>query len=267
MLSVLRSPSTKSSTSSKFTIGSRIKAYSSKATRTNTNQSKNMGGKIDCYVDCTSPYSWAAFDHIRKNRDLLAQYDVKYEFHPIFLGAIMHTVKNTPPAAVPARGKYLMKYDLRRVFEHHGLVKNLRVPDFFPMKSLGPQRCLLTIKNRHPQDKFEAAYESAWTYVFGKHVNISEPEGMKKWLSDHFDDKEVKAIMEQAVTQENKDAVNKLTNDVIENKGAYGAPWMWLTNSEGKSEPVFGSDRWQYVYDFLGVKYTDIEIAPRVSKL
>ena len=53
-----------------------------------------------------------------------------------------------------------------------------------------------------------------------------------------------------------------LTTDVIENKGAYGAPWLWLTNSEGKSEPVFGSDRWQYVYDFLGVKYRDIEIAP-----
>ena len=30
---------------------------------------------------------------------------------------------------------------------------------------------------------------------------------------------------------------------VVEKQGAFGCPWYWATNSEGKSEPFFGSDR------------------------
>jgi hypothetical protein len=31
---------------------------------------------------------------------------------------------------------------------------------------------------------------------------------------------------------------------VVEKQGAFGCPWFWVTNSEGKSEPFFGSDRY-----------------------
>lgn len=45
-------------------------------------------------------------------------------------------------------------------------------------------------------------------------------------------------------------------------KGAFGAPWWLVTNSEGVEEPFFGSDRFHFVYQFLGVPFRDMEILP-----
>lgn len=53
---------------------------------------------------------------------------------------------------------------------------------------------------------------------------------------------ECAAILAAAGTQESKDALARTTDDVLA-KGAYGAPWLWVTNGEGKAEPFFGSDR------------------------
>jgi glutathione S-transferase kappa 1 len=45
-------------------------------------------------------------------------------------------------------------------------------------------------------------------------------------------------------------------------QGAFGAPWMWVRNTAGREEPFFGSDRFHFVYAFLGVPFHDIEIVP-----
>lgn len=41
-----------------------------------------MGGKIDAYLDCVSPYSYYALLYLQKNRKALASYgvEVEYEF-------------------------------------------------------------------------------------------------------------------------------------------------------------------------------------------
>ena len=45
-------------------------------------------------------------------------------------------------------------------------------------------------------------------------------------------------------------------------QGAFGAPWMWVRNEEGKEEPFFGSDRFAFIWTFLGVPFRDVEIIP-----
>jgi len=42
---------------------------------------------------------------------------------------------------------------------------------------------------------------------------------------------------------------------VVEKQGAFGCPWFWVTNLEGKSEPFFGSDR--YVVKPLSLSVLD----------
>jgi glutathione S-transferase kappa 1 len=37
---------------------------------------------------------------------------------------------------------------------------------------------------------------------------------------------------------------------------------MWVRNGEGKEEPFFGSDRFAFMWTFLGVPFRDIEIIP-----
>jgi 2-hydroxychromene-2-carboxylate isomerase len=58
-----------------------------------------------------------------------------------------------------------------------------------------------------------------------------------------FSDDDVKRIMEAASSQEMKDLLKETTQQAVE-KGAFGAPWFWVTNSAGISEPFFGSDRY-----------------------
>lgn len=58
-----------------------------------------------------------------------------------------------------------------------------------------------------------------------------------------FSADECAAILAAAQTPEVKDALTRSTEEALQ-KGAYGAPWLWVTNGEeGKAEPFFGSDR------------------------
>lgn len=58
-----------------------------------------------------------------------------------------------------------------------------------------------------------------------------------------FSADECAAILAAAQTPEVKDALARSTEEALQ-KGAYGAPWLWVTNGdEGKAEPFFGSDR------------------------
>ena len=39
-----------------------------------------MGGKIEAYLDCVSPYSYYALSYLQKNREALASYGVEVEY-------------------------------------------------------------------------------------------------------------------------------------------------------------------------------------------
>ncbi len=62
--------------------------------------------------------------------------------------------------------------------------------------------------------------------------------------------------------QEWKDALSSNTKKVLD-QGAFGAPWMWVRNHEEKEEPFFGADRFHFMWEFLGLKWRDIEIIPK----
>lgn len=75
-----------------------------------------------------------------------------------------------------------------------------------------------------------------------------------------LDEKQVDEILRLAGTKEVKAVLNANTQRCIEEFGAFGAPWMWVIDAEGKGEPVFGSDRWVYLYRLLGVDFEDIKL-------
>lgn len=61
--------------------------------------------------------------------------------------------------------------------------------------------------------------------------------------------------MTAATEKEWKDKLLENTSKALE-LGAFGAPWMWVQNKDGKEEPFFGSDR--YVF-FLFVERAIID--------
>lgn len=181
-------------------------------------------------------------------------------FHPVFLGGINVGSGNKPPWTLPAKAKY-SPYDLKRAIKYFK-TPPLSSPDFFPILSVGPQRAMLVVKARHPPEVFERCFLDTWIYSFVTHINIEKAENLAKLLAQHFDEAEVKEIMRLMTTKEYKDMLTHNTKKALD-QGAFGAPWFWLTNTEGKSEPLFGSDRWAYMFDFLGVEYEDIKIVDK----
>ncbi|RMJ05168.1 hypothetical protein CDV36_014157 [Fusarium kuroshium] len=236
-----------------------------------------MGGRIDCYLDIVSFYSYVGYADLRQNMDKLAAHGVKVEFHPVFLGGINNLSGNKPPWMLPAKGRYLAD-DSRRAAARLSLPYQGSPPDIFAIaKTLSPLRALQFIKENYPEPTFLATFR----FFFHKlwlppHVNLAEDANLIAALSEAtdeldggsgkklFTDEDVKRIMEGREGM--KEKVKMLTAEAVE-KGAFGAPWLWVTNRDGKSEAFFGSDRFNHVYRFLGIPFQDVEVLPPSSKL
>ncbi|TEY39727.1 hypothetical protein BOTCAL_0451g00040 [Botryotinia calthae] len=204
-----------------------------------------MPGHIDCYLDCS-------LVHLRKNREVLLSHHVTINLIPVFLGGINHGSGNKPPWTLPAKAKY-GKLDSARTTAYHGL-PNLQAPEFFPP---------VTLLSRYSIEVFE----TTWLEIFHAlwvppQKNITIPEIFTDFLNalGTFDQKEVEEIVQNATEKEWKDKLLENTKVALE-QGAFGAPWMWVRNEEGKEEPFFGSDRFHFMWRFLGVEFRDLEIA------
>lgn len=71
--------------------------------------------------------------------------------------------------------------------------------------------------------------------------------------------------MRKATEKEWKDRLTGNTKEALD-QGAFGAPWMWVTNAKGVSEPFFGSDRFHFMWEFLGLPWQDLAILPKGAK-
>jgi len=81
-----------------------------------------------------------------------------------------------------------------------------------------------------------------WT---APHSNITLPGPLSTALasSSLFTQEQIEEILTKAGEKEWKDALSANTKKVLD-LGAFGAPWFWVRNGEGRSEPFFGSDRY-----------------------
>lgn len=125
-------------------------------------------------------------------------------------------------------------------------------------KTQVPLRALHYIKTRFPAETYLAAFHYVLHAFWVFNRDLTSVEGAGKSLSEIpsgfagkgtgdasrplFTSEQVGEILEAAGSQPCKDALKKSTNEALE-RGAFGCPWLWATNAEGKGEPFFGSDR------------------------
>ncbi|RKK84549.1 hypothetical protein BFJ68_g15121 [Fusarium oxysporum] len=217
--------------------------------------------KIEAYIDCVSPYSFYSFSYLRENRRALETQGVEVEFIPVFLGGINVGSGNKPPWTLPAKASYSI-YDGRRAQKYFG--HKFETPDFFPILSLLPQRCLTYVKMKHPEkleDLFQSCFESLWL----EHLDLAKQEHMRTGLLKTFNKQEAEEILNAAQTSEIKLALNDVTKHAIEDLGAFGCPWFWVHDGKGNAEPFFGSDRFHYMWDYLDLPHRDLELQGLVS--
>lgn len=224
-----------------------------------------MPGSVLAHLDCASPYSYFALVHLKRIRPILSSYGVTIEFIPVFLGGINHATGNQPPSTLPARAR-LGPYEMKRAVKHFQ-TGPITSPPFFPMVSLLPQRCMCVLQRDYDQGIFEAIFERLWVWVFQKHVDLAKPENMKAVLLDggELTESQAEQVLKLATTKEVKDILNANTKKAIEEYGAYGCPWLWVTKTDKSgqvelAEPIFGSDRFVYMYRLLGVGFEDVKL-------
>jgi glutathione S-transferase kappa 1 len=88
--------------------------------------------------------------------------------------------------------------------------------------------------------------KALWTPPWSN-ITISEVLYAELTRLNLFSTKEVDEITAAAESQEWKDKLLANTQKALD-LGAFGAPWFWVRNSEGKEEPFFGSDRYAFVH-------------------
>lgn len=160
---------------------------------------------------------------------------------------------NTPPWTNETKAKYL-KYDSRRAANRVGLFNLQSPPDLMAVShTISPLRALHYIKANYPQATFLAAFESLFVAFWTPpNVNLIPEENLRAVLqgasekpgkSDGkklFTEEEVEKIMQSRGKM--KDVLLATTKRAVD-LGAFGAPWVWVTNAKGEQEPFFGSDR------------------------
>ncbi|KAI9027051.1 thioredoxin-like protein [Hyaloraphidium curvatum] len=207
--------------------------------------------KIVFCFDVVSPYSFFAFQVLTRYMKHPAWSHVKVDFLPLFLGGIMGATGNQPPATLPARGKQL-GLDVQRHAKIIGI--KVRQPSKFPVLSLKAMRMLTVIKDKHPDKLVDASF-ALWKAFWQEDKDISNDDVIATYLAPVIGESTARGYLAKECNEAKcKDALSAATKLAVDN-GAYGAPWWIITNSQGKTEPFFGSDRWPHICDFLGLPW------------
>ncbi|RPA97512.1 thioredoxin-like protein [Choiromyces venosus 120613-1] len=206
--------------------------------------------RIKTYLDCVSPYSYYAFTFLNKHREALKSHDVSVEFVPIFLRGVNVATGNQPPGTLPAKAAYLA-IDIENAKRYFGL-SALKKPSVFPVLTVKPQRGLIYIKNNFPEETYIEAFRLLWVSLWEQNKDISQEAQLAETWSGLFKEEELKRIIEATGKEEYKDALMENTNEAVQN-GAFGVPWSVVRNAKGEETRFFGSDRFHFMWEFLGI--------------
>jgi glutathione S-transferase kappa 1 len=97
-------------------------------------------------------------------------------------------------------------------------------------------------------------------------LDIADPEKLRSALATIFSNAELDDILAGATAAETKKMLTTNSENALE-KGAYGAPWFWVTNSAGVSEPFFGSDRFHFMWQYLDLPFQNFELLDKNETL
>ncbi|RYO74423.1 hypothetical protein DL764_010826 [Monosporascus ibericus] len=185
--------------------------------------------------------------------------------------------RNKPPWTVRAKATY-GNLDFERAKRAVGLPE-VSVPGNLMVlgRTQIPLRALHYVRDHFPAEAYLATFHYLFHAFWALRLDLTSAEALEKALGEIpsgfagkgtgdaarplFASAQVGEVMRAVGSQTYKDALKKATDEALR-RGAFGCPWLWVTNAEGKAEPFFGSDRWHYIYEFLGLPYQDVALLP-----
>ena len=187
---------------------------------------------IECYFDCSSPWTWLAF---HKLRPLAAELGETVDWKPVLVGGIFNTVNpsvyESRERGVPAKQAYLRK-DLMDWARHEGL--DIRFPpSIFPINSVKAMRACCWLKPQVLLEPFaDAVFRAYWT----DDRDIAQDSVLADIASSVGVD--AAAMLAAIATPEIKAQLKANTDEAIA-RGAFGSPTIIV----GGDDLYFGNDR------------------------
>ena len=198
-----------------------------------------MVKNIDFYFDFGSPTAYLAFTQLQL---IEKRSGANLVFHPILLGGIFKATGNSPPAAIPAKGKYMMR-DLQRYAEKYQ-VPYERNP-FFPVNTLSLMRGAVSYQNNGDFERYvNVIFHNMWV----EPKNLNDEDVLKKMLIEN--NFEYNDFLKRTSDQKTKDQLISNTEKVVQ-KGAFGAPTIFIGE-----EMFFGQDRMDFIEQYINYWFT-----------
>ncbi|PKI84201.1 hypothetical protein MVES_001951 [Malassezia vespertilionis] len=192
-----------------------------------------MPNKLQFYFDCVSPWSYVAFNVIRRYQQ---KWNLDIDWCPASLSYVMKFSGNKPPLTVPNKGMQMSK-ELGLTKSMYGV--DLRMPDAFPFDTFSLMGFLRGVKEREPA-KLEQLIDAFVTAVWGEGPAFKGQE------------QDLDKLVEYAFSREARDLLKKEADQLV-NNGAFGFPWMVATRaSDGKQMNCFGVDKVEFLAAFYG---------------
>jgi 2-hydroxychromene-2-carboxylate isomerase len=123
---------------------------------------------------------------------------------------------------------------------------------------------MLHIQATQPAARFEETWRAMWDGVWERGRDVSKPEDLAQELRElGYSEAEIDATLAATKDPEIKARLEANTKRAVE-LGAFGAPFFSVTSDRtGTTEPFFGSDRFGFMWDFLGVPTQPLRIKPK----
>lgn len=190
--------------------------------------------RLEYFFDYVSPYSYLADSQVPA---LVQRSGAEIVHRPMLLGGVMQATGNKPPAAVPAKGRYL-NVDIARWLARYGL--ELKFNPHFPVNTVKAMRGALVALE---EGSFPAYHAALFRAMWRDEKNLADPEVLGSVVDAAGLDgaKLLSRIEEPAV----KEQLKANTAEAVE-RGAFGAPTFFVGD-----EMFFGNDRLDFLEERL----------------
>lgn len=191
-----------------------------------------MSRTLEYFFDYVSPYSYLADSQIP---GLVARTGAELVCRPMLLGGLMSETGNSPPATVPAKGRY-MTADLARWVDRYELP--FAFNPHFPAKTITALRVSLVALEEDPAS-FPALKRALFRAVWVDKVDPGDTSVLKSVIdaagldADH--------LLARCGEPEIKDRLKANTEEAAA-RGAFGAPTFFVGD-----QMFFGNDRLDFV--------------------
>jgi 2-hydroxychromene-2-carboxylate isomerase len=185
--------------------------------------------RVRVFFDTVSPYAYLGVEQLLRHRALWPRGSVEIELVPFFLGGIMASSGNTPPANNPVKARYLQQ-DVERLGRIHKLPLGSSFPSVFPTNTLQAQRCLAVLHLQRRADELERAALALWrAYWGGGGADIGSAEGLGLTLEAALGRETAAQLVAASTAEATKKHLKVRSHGQNQSFQAIDCPSSWLS--------------------------------------